>query len=52
VPNVTVADLEDLKEWYGREAADLEKALRLARQIVEENKSMYDKLAGALLPAR
>ncbi len=26
-PNVTVADLEDLKGWYDREAADLEKAL-------------------------
>ncbi len=50
-PNVTVADLEDLKGWYDRETADVEKALRLGRQIVEENRGMYDKLAGALLPA-
>ncbi len=51
-PNVTVADLEDLKDWYDRETEAVEKALRLGRQIVDENRSMYDKLAGALLPAR
>jgi glutamyl-tRNA reductase len=51
-PNVTVADLEDLKVWYGRETAAVEKALLLARRIVDEKRSMYEKLARALAPAR
>jgi glutamyl-tRNA reductase len=50
-PNVTVADLEDLKEWYDGAAVDMEKALTLSLQLVEEHKRLYEKLAGRLLPA-
>jgi len=49
-PNLTVADLEDLKEWCGRETVGMEKALDLSRQIVGEHRNLYEKLAGRLVP--
>lgn len=51
-PNLAVADLEDLKNWDGREAVDMEGVLGLGRQIVDEHRDLYEKLVGRLAPAR
>jgi glutamyl-tRNA reductase len=49
-PNITVADLEDLKEWYSRETVDMEKVFELSHKIVDEHRNLYEKLAGRSLP--
>ena len=46
--NVHVADLEDLKHWYRREATDMTEIMRLAGQIVEEHQDLYEKLVRGL----
>ncbi|MGA2641477.1 MAG: NAD(P)-dependent oxidoreductase [Spirochaetia bacterium] len=49
-PNLAVADLEDLKQWCARETVGMEKVFELSRRIVGEHKSLYEKLAGKLVP--
>ena len=48
-PNLAVADLEDLKEWYGRETVVMEKVFDLSRQIVDGHRDLYERLAGRSL---
>lgn len=43
-PRLKVVDLEDLKHWYRREAADMEKIFALSSQTVNEHKSLYEKI--------
>ena len=50
-PNLAVADLEDLKEWQG-ETVDMERVFALSRQIVDDHRNLYEKLAGGALPVR
>jgi len=47
-PNITVADLDDLKHWYRREAADLDRIREMAAGIADEHKDMYLKLVRGL----
>ena len=51
-PNLAVADLQDLRDWDGRETVDMQGALDLSRQIVDEHRDIYEKLVGRLLPVR
>lgn len=43
-PRLKVVDLEDLKHWYRREAADMEKIFAISSQTVNEHKSLYEKI--------
>jgi precorrin-2 dehydrogenase/sirohydrochlorin ferrochelatase len=43
-----VADLDDLKHWYRREAADLTEIMGVARQVAEEHRDLYEKLVRGL----
>lgn len=44
VPNATVADLDDLKHWHRREAIDMSHIFELSRRVVEEHRSVYEKI--------
>jgi glutamyl-tRNA reductase len=52
LPNLTLVDLGDLKDWYGRETFDREKVYGLGHRIVNEHRNLYEKLAGRLVPVR
>lgn len=43
-PNFHVADLDDLKHWYRREAVDMTRIFELSRTAVHEHRDMYDKI--------
>jgi hypothetical protein len=43
--NLSVVDLEDLKEWQGRNTLDMENVFELSRRIVDGHRDMYEKLA-------
>lgn len=45
--NISVIDMEDLKYWYRREAADMESILLLASDTVNEHRSEYEKILSA-----
>ena len=44
VPNVTVADLDDLKHWHRREAIDMSRLFELSTKVVDEHRSVYEKI--------
>jgi glutamyl-tRNA reductase len=46
--NLTVADLEDLKEWHSRETVDMEKVFALSRQIVDGHRNLYERLVAGV----
>jgi glutamyl-tRNA reductase len=46
-PNILVADLDDLKHWYRREAADMSKIMECSSRITSEHQEMYDKLTSS-----
>ena len=46
-PNIQVADLDDLKHWYRREAADMSKIMECSSRITSEHQEMYDKLTSS-----
>jgi glutamyl-tRNA reductase len=41
---IHIADLDDLKHWYRREAADIEAILETAAAVVQEHRSLWQKL--------
>ena len=43
-PSLKIVDLDDLKHWYRREAADLDTILRLGSRTVREHADLYQKL--------
>lgn len=45
--NVRVHDLDDLKHWYRRTAADMEEIMQRADTIVAEHRDMYDRLTSS-----
>jgi glutamyl-tRNA reductase len=47
-PHIHVADLDDLKHWYRREAADLAEVMLVADRIIREHEDMYLKLVCGL----
>ncbi len=42
--NIRIVDLDDLKHWYRREAADLDAIRRLADETVEQHRDLYDRI--------
>jgi len=42
--NVTVTDLEDLKHWYRRCAADMAQVFEISKNVVDEHRQLYDKI--------
>jgi len=50
VPNLSVADLEDLKEWQSRETADMQRVFEVSRKIVDDHRDLFEKLAGRSPP--
>ncbi len=42
--NIRIVDLDDLKHWYRREAADLDAIRRLADETVEQHRNLYDRI--------
>jgi len=46
--DIHVADLDDLKHWYRREAADMSEIMDIARSTVDEHRDMYEKLLRGL----
>ena len=44
VPGVRVRDLDDLKHWYRRTLADMDRIHHLGRQAADEHKDMYEKI--------
>jgi glutamyl-tRNA reductase len=46
-PNLRLVDLEDLKHWFRREAADIDKVLKVGNKTVSEHVDMYEKIIRA-----
>jgi glutamyl-tRNA reductase len=46
-PNVRVVDLDDLKHWYRREAADMSQIIELSLRLTSEHRDMYEKLTSS-----
>jgi glutamyl-tRNA reductase len=44
VANLRIADLDDLKHWFRREAADMEAILESGRRIIEDHTDLYEKI--------
>lgn len=44
LPNVRVADLDDLKHWNKRESIDMSHLFGLGMKIVDEHKNLYEKI--------
>jgi glutamyl-tRNA reductase len=42
--NIRIVDLDDLKHWYRREAADLDAIRRLADETVTQHRDLYDRI--------
>ena len=47
-PNLKVIDLDDLKHWFRREQADMDKIRELSGRTVGEHRELYDRLVAAL----
>jgi len=45
--NVHVVDLDDLKHWYRRKAADMSQIMECSRRLTAEHRDMYDKLTSS-----
>ncbi|NQU38416.1 MAG: hypothetical protein HQ523_00515 [Lentisphaerae bacterium] len=45
--NIDIVDLDDLKHWYRREAADLAAIGRLAEETVAQHRDLYDKIVAS-----
>jgi glutamyl-tRNA reductase len=50
LPNLSVIDLEDLKEWQSREMLDMQRVFEASRQIVEDHRDLFERVAGRSLP--
>jgi glutamyl-tRNA reductase len=46
LPNLSVADLEDLKEWQGRERLDMPRVFEVSRRIADDHRDLFERLAG------
>lgn len=46
--DIHVADLDDLKRWYRRQAADMTEVMRIANHTVERHRKLYEKLVCGL----
>ena len=44
IPNVVVADLDDLKHWHRREAIDMSRLFELSTNIVAEHRPQFEKI--------
>ena len=42
---ITVTDLDDLKHWYRRELADMDRIMTLGRDTIQENIDSYERIA-------
>lgn len=47
-PNLRVIDLDDLKHWYRREQADMDKIRELSGRTVGEHRDLYERIVSAL----
>jgi len=45
--NVHVVDLDDLKHWYRREAADMSQIMACSQRLAAEHRDMYEKLTSS-----
>ncbi len=48
MPNVTIADLDDLKHWHRREAIDMSHVFEQSSKVIEEHRPQFDKLMGGI----
>lgn len=46
MPNIKLADLDDLKHWHRRESIDMAHIFEISNNIINEHKNMYDKIFG------
>jgi glutamyl-tRNA reductase len=44
MPNIKLADLDDLKHWHRRESIDMAHIFEISNAIINEHKNMYDKI--------
>jgi len=42
--HISVADLDDLKHWFRREQADMDKIMDICGTLIEENQDSYDRI--------
>ena len=45
--DVTVVDLDGLKYWYRRELTDMNNILAQSREVIAENRNLYDKITNS-----
>ena len=43
-PNIDVVDLDDLKHWYRRKAADMARVYEVSKEVVDRHQEYYDKI--------
>jgi len=48
MPNMTIADLDDLKHWHRREAIDMSHVFDKSSQAVEEHRPQFEKLMNGI----
>ncbi len=48
MPNVTIADLDDLKHWHRREAIDMSHVFDKSTKVVEEHRPQFEKLMNGI----
>ena len=44
MPNIRLANLDDLKHWYRRESIDMGHIFEISNNIINEHKNMYEKI--------
>lgn len=48
IPNVVLADLDDLKHWHRREAIDMARLFELSTKVVDEHRPQFEKLMNGM----
>ncbi|MDC7223028.1 MAG: hypothetical protein PQJ60_04760, partial [Spirochaetales bacterium] len=46
--HIKVQDLDDLKHWFRREAADRDRIMDISQTILEENRESYERISVSL----
>jgi glutamyl-tRNA reductase len=44
---ISVIDLDDLKHWFRREAADMDQIMHISQTILEENRDSYERITAS-----
>ena len=46
--SIRVVDLDDLKHWFRRSVADMERIMELNKSLIEENRGNYERISASL----